>query len=433
MANTTGLIADLSANGKNGRTWNQLAQQYGYSDETTVRRGWKRAKKVAKIQEKQETQNYIAILEDRVISLEEDIKNGSASLVYRSKEEIKTEAELVEKAKIDLKKYKIVRIRHNFWGNDNNPHWQVRADLEPRKLDKDPELQKDFLIEEIKKYKRTLPKPDISIDQIFGPSSNVKKKYLLELDIPDLHIGKLAWGEETGEDYDLNIAIERYRKAIDVLLSRIPLVEIEQIILPVGNDLIHIDNAENQTTAGTIVDTDSRFAKIVKVAKKLLIQTVDRLKQIAPVHIIIVRGNHDSTVTLLLGEVLDAWFHAESRVTVDNGPQWRKYYIYGKVGVQLTHGEKEKHEELGQIFAHEQPQIWAATKYRFCKLGHFHKSKKLTFVSVDSMPGFQIQVIPSLSGTDEWHSGKGYLSNKQAKAFLYHKEEGEIAEYTYTV
>lgn len=446
MSNKEGLINDLQTSGKGERSWDEIAKLYNISSGEVARTIWKRHRKVNKIATKQLINNYIDILEDRVVSLEEDLKNNKAELVYRSKDEIRTLDELVEKTKIDLNKWKITRWRQNYWGNSNDPHWQVRAELEPRKLDRDPELQKNYLLEEIKKYQSESSytrRLQVIKDKHFGEPAFAEAtenflcactpQYLLEISVPDLHIGKLAWGEETGEDYDTKIAIDRYKKAISTLLSRAPKESIEKIVLPVGNDLIHIDNAENQTTAGTVVDADSRFAKIVQVAKKLLIETIDELKQIAPVEVIIVRGNHDSTVTFLLGEVIEAWFHADPLVTVENSAKWRKYYQYGKVGVMFTHGEKEKHDELGLIFAQEQPQLWAESKYRFCKLGHFHKSKKLNYISTDSFPGFQIEVIPSLSGTDEWHAGKGYLSNKQAKAFLYHKEEGEIAEYTYTV
>ncbi len=85
------------------------------------------------------------------------------------------------------------------------------------------------------------------------------------------------------------------------------------------------------------------------------------------------------------------------------------------------------------IFATEQPNLWADTKFRFCKLGHFHKNKKIDYVSVDTYNGFQVQVLPSLSGSDAWHNSKGYLAQKQAKGFLFHKERGLVAEHTYTV
>ena len=75
----------------------------------------------------------------------------------------------------------------------------------------------------------------------------------------------------------------------------------------------------------------------------------------------------------------------------------------------------------------------AATKFREVQLGHFHKNKKINYVSVDDFQGFQIQILPSLSGTDFWHNSKGYNSLKQAKAFLYSKTEGRVAEFTHTV
>jgi len=430
---------DLALNGKGERSWNYLAKQYGFGTGESARGTWKSYRKLNEIVEKQQVNNYIATLQDRVISLEEDLKTSKAELVYRSKDEIKTLEELIQRTNIDLKKWNIVRWRQNYWGNLNDPHWQVRAELEPRVLDKDPQLQKEFLLNEIKAYQKE------SSLNLFGTAGEFdysdlseflglpKREYLLEISIPDLHIGKLAWGLESGEDYDTKIACDRFKAAVNNLLKRTPVSSIAKIVLPIGNDLIHIDNAENQTTAGTQVDADSRFAKIVKTAKALLVEIIDELKQIAPVEVIIVRGNHDSTTTFLLGEVIEAWFHADPLVKVDNSPKWRKYYQYGQVGVQLTHGEKENHQELGLIFATEEPQLWADTKYRFCKLGHFHKTKKMNYVSVDNHQGFQIEILPSLSAADEWHSAKGYISNPQAKAFLYHKEEGEIAEYTYTV
>lgn len=425
------LIHYLLNTGKGFKSWDELAKEFGIRSGEAARGLWKEYRKITKIAGKAEQQVYITQLEDKIVSLEEDKKSGLTQLLYRSKDEIKTEAELVDKAQIDLSKYRIVRVRHNYWGNSNDPHWQVRVDLEPRSLDTDKELQIKYLIEEMKNF---APKYETKqITQLAMASTFFGGEYLYELDLPDFHLGKLSWSPESGEDYDVSIAVQRYKEALYSLLSRVPLQSVGRILLPIGNDFIHIDNAENQTTAGTVVDADSRFAKIVRIAKELLIEVIDELRQIAPVDIIIVRGNHDSTVTLLLGEVLDAWYHNYPLVTVDNTPKWRKYYSYGQVGLMYTHGDKEPHEQLGIIFATEMPKMWGDTKYRFCKVGHKHKSKKMNYVAVDTYQGFQVQIIPSLSATDEWHSARGYLSNKQAKAFLYHKTEGEVAEYTYTV
>lgn len=366
----------------------------------------------------------------------EDLKQGTAQLTTSSEEPIKTLDDLIRVCKIDTTVWNIDKYIQNFWGDK----YQVKAFLSKIKKDEDLQNQKELILNELKAEKEKIrwavniaDAPDWLID------SNRVGDTMLELDIPDIHIGKLSWAVESGEDYDIDIAVKRYKDAVHELLSRVDLSKVERIHLPLGNDAIHIDNSENQTTAGTAVDTDGRFAKIFRAAKKLFIEVIEELRQIAPVDVTIIRGNHDSQTMFLLGELLDAWFHGEEDIMINNSPKFRKYYKYGKNGFMYTHGDKEKHAELGQIFAHEEANLWAATKYRFCKLGHRHinrKTNKPSFKDVitgDTYIGFQVQIIPSLSGSDEWHYAHAYLGAKQAKAFLYHREKGEIGEFTITV
>lgn len=333
-----------------------------------------------------------------------------------------TPEEVIESHKIDLSKWKLSQI----WMKQKSKGYLVSALFSSKKLDNDIVAQKELLLKELRdnspKVKYTPPKLEaINMDCLY------------EISIPDMHFGKLAYRAESGEDYDLKIAIKRYKDAVEELLSRANLMCVEKFLLPIGNDIIHVDSDKNTTYADTPQDCDSRFAKMVVVVKKLLIETIDRLSIIAPVDILVIKGNHDSTVTFLLGEILESYYHNNECVNVNNSPKWRKYYQYGRNGFLYTHGDKENHKDLGLIFATEEPKLWADTKHRFCKLGHLHKSKKTEYTSVDSHQGFQVEILPSLSGTDEWHYSKGYLSNKQAKGFIYHKEKGEIAAYTYTV
>jgi hypothetical protein len=346
--------------------------------------------------------------------------------------EIKNELDLAEDCDIDLNIWNIVSWeckRYNAWIKnkdgeiESEPKYSIHAKMKRRNLDTDLILQKQVILEEIKNYS-PISEFEYSDNSING---------LLLISIFDQHFGKLGWAEETGEDYDIKIAETRFKNALDSLLSRVNLNNVSRIVFPIGNDLIHVDNLQRTTTAGTPQDTDVRFHKIIKTVRRVLVETIDKLAIIAPVDIIVVPGNHDQATTFLIGEILDAFYSNNQNVTVDNSPKLRKYYKFGKVGILWTHGDKEKHNDLGLIFATEQPQLWADTKYRFCQIGHFHKNKKLNFVSVDEHQGFQVQTLPSLSGTDSWHYGKGYNSQKQAKAFLYDKEEGLIAEYTYTL
>lgn len=367
-------------------------------------------------------------------------ENGdSASLTQELSFEIKNEEQLVKDCNIDTNKWFVESWevkRYSAWIKKDGeihsePKYSVYVKLKKRKLDSDLQLQKQVILDEIKNESKDVS----SFHTLFHPNNQpiIKKEYLYEISVPDAHFGKMSWKEESGEDYDIKIASDRYNDAINGLLETVDLRKVQKILFPIGNDMINIDSRNNETFAGTKQDSDSRFFKIIKTVKNILIENIDKLSQIAPVDVLVISGNHDPESMFMIGEILDAYYHNNVNVTVNNKPTQRKYYKYGVNGFQYTHGNEEKHTELGLIFATEQAQLWADTKYRVCKLGHYHKTKKLNFVSVDEFQGFQVQILPSLSGTDAWHNSKGYMSKKAAKGFLYHYDKGLIAEYTQNV
>lgn len=369
--------------------------------------------------------------------------NGIGSVQATTREKIETLADLVRVCKIDTEKYSVVDYEvksYNAWikGDSGDIESQqlfsIRANLKLKRTDENLKAQRDLILNEIKKASN---KQAETVDAVLKPQAwlvtqgKLVKDTALEINIPDLHIGKLAWGKETGEDYDIKIAIARYKAAVDELLSRVNPEKLEKIILPVGNDMINIDNKANTTTGGTPQSCDSRFGKMFQTAKELLIETIDKLSHIAPVEVIIVPGNHDTVAMFTLGEVLDAWYHNNQIVTVINSHRPRKYLQYGLNLLMYCHGHSEKLQDLGIICATEQPQLWAATKFRRVHVGHFHHSKQIKFTDVQEYPGFTVKVLNSLSANDAWHAEKGYVSLKGAEAFLYHREKGLIANYYY--
>lgn len=383
----------------------------------------------------------------------ENVKKGEADVTVVTKRRIKTLKDLLEVCEVDEKEWEVLSWEANKWEvgrkdrqvdwnvtdglvesgkvNDSGkifvePLFQVKAKLSRRKLSNDIVLQKEALLAELKAFSPSVKLP--SKDRYKFDS----KETLLEICIFDAHFGKLAWRSETGEDYDLKIAETRVKNAIQDLLSRVNLKNVNKILFPVGNDLINIDNKNNTTANGTPQDTDVRFMKIIKAVRRILVEIISDLSVIAPVDVLIVPGNHDTTSSFMIGEILDAFFANNERVFIDNSPKVRKYYRFGVNGFQFTHGNEEKHSELGLIFATEEAKLWADTKHRFVQLGHFHKNKKTEYTSVDQYQGFMVQVLPSLSGKDAWHYKKGYDTLKQAKAFLYDINKGLIGEFTTT-
>ena len=278
---------------------------------------------------------------------------------------------------------------------------------------------------------KVLNRPKIEIPKI----NKNNKKHCLYLPIFDAHIGKLAHKSTSGDDYDLDIAIQRYKDAIQNLVwSAYSSYNFEEICLVTGSDLLHVDSKTNQTTAGTPQDADSRFEKVYEKTLSLLVETVDFLKSLAPVKLIIVRGNHAEHLEYTVGVALKWLYKNDKEVSVDAEAFLRKYYQYGNTGIMITHGDKEKHDNLPLIFATENKQLWANTEYHQIHLGHLHTDKKKIFLTSNEHSGCQVSIFPSLSGDDYWHSGKGYnLNQKRAVAIVFDKELGEVAKLNYTV
>lgn len=348
--------------------------------------------------------------------------------------EVKTLEDLLKVCEVDEKQWRVVSWQCKKWdlGIKNNDGqietkelYSVSAKFTVNKIEEDLKLQKDALLKELFKVSPS--------NKINWAKSTVKKDNLFEIALFDVHFGKLAHKEEVGEDYDLKIACQRFTNAVRDLVSRVNIDTIERILLPIGQDLINIDNLQSSTTRGTLQDCDSRFHKIVKTVKSVLIDTINDLSGLAPVDVVICAGNHDQQTTFMIGEMLEAYYHNTKGVNVYNAASPRKYYQYGITSIMFSHGDKEKFNELGMIFAAENPELWAATKHRYVQIGHFHHNRKVTTLHNQEFQGFQVQILPSLSGSDAWHREKGFQSLKQAKAFLYNKETGIVGEFSHTV
>lgn len=413
------------------RCWIELKEEYGYPSP------------VFNVQQPDLPEvNYSKEECSRILSQSDD--NLSVSL-NNLDFEVKTLDDLLAVCEVDTTLWEITTWQCRKWdlgiktadgSISKKPLYSVTAKFKAIKVENNLSLQKEIIKKELfdcAPQQDLLNSYNYFMEALEGFNGANNKQHLLEISIPDLHIGKLAHREESGEDYDIKIAVTRYKKAINTLLSRVNLKEVNKILLPIGNDMIQVDSSKNTTTAGTHVDTDGRYFKIIRAVKTLLIETIMNLATIAPVDVVVVPGNHDTESSFMIGEIIDAYFSNVEHVNVYNNASLRKYYQFGDIGIMYTHGDKEKHTNLGMLFAAENPQLWAATKYRFIKIGHLHHNKKIEYINTQEYLGFILQVLPSLSANDSWHTGKGYLSLKQAKAFLYHPTEGLVGEYNYSV
>lgn len=268
----------------------------------------------------------------------------------------------------------------------------------------------------------------------YAPVRATDDPHLLEFCAMDLHIGKLAWREEVGEDYDMTIAREVFMDALEDLIRKASGFPVDRILMPIGNDLLQIDNLAKTTTGGTPQDTDSRYAKMFQTAEQLMVYALDRLAQIAPVEGVIVPGNHDRQTAFTLGRVLDAWYRNTDRVTIDCSPRLRKYKRYGVNLIGYTHGSEEKAADLPLVMAQEVPDLWAETRHREFHVGHLHKSKETRFTAGDSFNGVRVRIIPALTASDQWHFSKGYVGEQRAaEAYLWSYANGYAGHFSSSV
>lgn len=245
---------------------------------------------------------------------------------------------------------------------------------------------------------------------------------MLEIPIMDLHLGKLAWKDETGHNYKLQIAKKLYRGVITDIITQVTThnIPIEKIVFPLGQDFFHLDTPKGTTTAGTQMDTDTRWQKMYANGVELAIWAIESLRMIAPVEIFYVAANHDEMMSYTLAHYVKAWFRNSKNVTVNISEQPQQYYKYGKCLVGFCHGEDEvKGKRIDTLMQADVPKMWGSTIFREWHMGHLHSEH------AREVSGVIIRHISSITSSDSWHRKHGYRALRKAQAFIWDKEKGK--------
>lgn len=364
-------------------------------------------------------------------------KADDCSLTYYGTE-IKTVDELLASAGVDMQLWQVVEQSVNQWevagklshGQDESKRWkadslwktglrQIRVRL--RRLAPKP-IQEGIreLLKNVKPIATATP-----------PKRKPAGRHMLECGLYDSHFGKLCWGEGTGTQYDLKIADREYRSGIDEMIGRAVGFNVNQIVLPVGNDFFHVNDWMSQTANLTRVESvDDRFEKVFRAGCRAVQYAVERCLEVAPVKVIFVPGNHDRHTSWFMTEWLTALFGGNKSVEIDNGPRERKYHAYGVSLLGYVHGDEIKPADLPNLMAVESPAMWAASKFRSWRIGHFHRRKETRYNAGDTFQGVEVRVFPSLCGTDQWHFRKGFIgASRMAECHLWSESDGPVGHF----
>lgn len=370
------------------------------------------------------------------------VKGDTAELSRVVPTNVRTLADLVRVCEIDAAEWEIERWTCNVWHMASMPRtvgskkagwsrpstdpivtplYQVKAWMRRRVA---LVAAREEIAALVADAKRAIPRRSAAVAVKRSASGN-----LLEPSIPDLHVGKLAWAQETGwENYDGKLAERVFEEALATLLQRTSSYTIDRILLPIGNDLLHADTKAGTTTGGTPLDMDSRYHKSFALVRRMMTRAVDTLRGVAPVRVVVVPGNHDTLSAWHLGDSLECYFHNCKDVEIDNAPTMRKYYQWGRVMLMFTHGNKGKLADYPMVMASEQPKMFGATLHREAHTGDKHQLK------VQEVHGVKVRISPALCPPDAWHSEHHFVGNARcAEAFVWNRDEGLIGTANFTV
>lgn len=266
---------------------------------------------------------------------------------------------------------------------------------------------------------RTIPKPRISI-------VTRNESLAHEIIVADAHIGKFAWGDQTGgPNFDTPIAERLVRESIAEHLARSEERRPARRAIRILGDWSNHDTIQGTTTAGTQVEHDSRLPKVIDVGAELLFDAIEESARTAETVVMFVPGNHDEVLTWAFQKIVAIYFRNHPRVTVDTGYTFRKYDEWGLNLLGFAHGDKAK-KKLPGLMALEAREAWGRTRHREIHTGHLH-----SVAAIESIDGVITRTAPSLAAIDGWHAKEGYVGAMRGmESYYYHKGGGVVATET---
>lgn len=283
----------------------------------------------------------------------------------------------------------------------------------------DDELRKQILRDVFEAMAEDLPR----LQQAPRPTTTVAQLATLYT-LTDCHVGMLSWGQETGADWDLEIAERTLTGCFQEMVNASPPAQ-TGIVCQLG-DFLHQDSIEAVTpTNRHLLDADGRFSKVVATAVRILRRVVDMaLAKHDSVIVVMAEGNHDISSSIWLRVMFKALYEEEPRVKVIDSEL--PYYVYqhGQTMLGFHHGHMKKNEHLPLLFAAQFPQAWGETTKRYVHTGHRHH------IEEKEHSGVVVVQHPTLAARDAYAARGGWIAERQVRAICYHTEHGEVARNT---
>ena len=250
-------------------------------------------------------------------------------------------------------------------------------------------------------------------------------RYMNSYVFGDPHLNMYSWARETGEDWDVKIAVQRHTDGMLDLISNARQAHTGRFI-SLG-DLLHNDSLKPLTLNQTAVDVDGRMSMAVDETVTLLRHCIDlMLTKYKHVDVVLARGNHPPTIELLLSKMLRIAYEKEPRITVvDNTPKHIPL-VFGKNFQLVTHGDRLSHQKKVDIVTSMFREQHGAASFTHVLSGHLHHH------DTKEQGGALSEIFQVLPTKDAWHVEGGFVSADQSATVIrYHPNGGIVDRHFY--
>ena len=293
----------------------------------------------------------------------------------------------------------------------------------------------DGLIQWVKYYRDKDELLQIAQDMLLGMKDEIPKAepvpkvhqtfegdLLCQYTITDYHLGMLAWGEETGADWDLEIAEDLIVRWFSQAIDASPRAS-HAVFAQLG-DFLHFDGFTPVTNAhGHVLDASGRYQQIVRVAIRVIRRIINMLLcKHEHVHVVLAQGNHDERTAMVLSEWVASLYEREPRVSVDTSPGEYYAYEWGEQALFYHHGHKRKPQTVDRALAAKFKEMFGRCKYVEAHMGHMHHDMLL---ETELMRVYQHR---TLAAPDAHTASGGWSAGRDAKVITYHRRYGRVGE-----
>ena len=236
--------------------------------------------------------------------------------------------------------------------------------------------------------------------------------------LTDYHLGMLAWGEETGADWDLDIAESTLVNWFSSIIKSTP--DSKYAVLAQMGDFMHWDGLDAVTpTSKHVLDADTRFEKLTRTAIRCLRQVIATLlTKHEQVHVIVADANHDPASSSWMRALLPALYENEPRISINTRADGYYCYEHGLTSLFFHHGHKRGVPNVDSVFTAKYRDVFGRTKFSYAHLGHRHS------VEMRESPLMIVEQHPTLAAPDAYASRSGFISMRSASAITYHSKFG---------